>query len=59
MSDKIAEPKDHRFKVVVVATVAAALLISIGVWAITSAINSTKTKTGNATATGWPGDRYP
>ena len=48
MSDKIAEPKDHRFKVIVVATVAAALIISIGVWAITSAINSTKTKTETA-----------
>ncbi|MDO4967452.1 MAG: hypothetical protein Q4E70_01650 [Candidatus Saccharibacteria bacterium] len=37
-------PKDHRFKIIVVTTIMAALIISIGVWAITSAVNSTKEK---------------
>ena len=50
MNVKDAMPKDRRFKVIIVTAIAAALIIAIGVWAITSAVNSTKNKTAAETA---------
>ena len=43
-------PKDHRFKTIIVATVAAALIIAISFWAITSALNSANDKKAETTA---------
>lgn len=48
MSKQDVSPRDHRIKIVVVATVAAALVIAIGFWAISSAIKSTKANTETA-----------
>ena len=53
MKNKDVAPKDHRIKTIAVATVAVALILSIGIWAITSALGSTKstkTETSEATA---------
>ena len=40
MKNTDVAPKDHRFKTIIVATIAAALIIAVGVWAIMSAISS-------------------